>query len=94
MPRYAAKTDKNQTEIVQSLRASGCCVLSLAAVGKGCPDLLVSRADTLYLLEVKRGDLPPSAGRNRLSEQQVAFHSEWPVSVVCSPDEALKAVGL
>jgi Holliday junction resolvase len=92
--RRNAKVDSNQKSIVQTLRKAGCRVLSLAAVGQGCPDLLVSRACTLYLLEVKDGSLPPSAGRNRLSKQQVAFHKLWTVSVVCSESEALEAVGL
>lgn len=37
----AAKTDANQTAIVEALRARGHRVQSLAGVGKGVPDLLV-----------------------------------------------------
>lgn len=94
MVRYAAKTDANQARIVRDLRQAGCDVLSLAAVGQGCPDLLVHRAGQLCLLEIKRDDLPPSAGRNRRTPQQMKFHQQWPVQVVCTSEEALAAVGL
>lgn len=39
--RRAARTDANQTAIVEALRKCGASVQSLAAVGKGVPDLLV-----------------------------------------------------
>ena len=41
--RRAARIDDNQIAIVKALRKAGCSVLSLAAVGNGCPDLLVFR---------------------------------------------------
>jgi hypothetical protein len=49
--RRAAKVDANQTEIVQALRQIGAVVQSLAAVGNGCPDLLVGYRNRLFLLE-------------------------------------------
>ena len=39
--RRAAKIDENQPEIVDALRAMGCSVTILSAVGNGCPDILV-----------------------------------------------------
>ena len=39
--RQAAKVDDNQAAIVEALRSLGASVESLAAVGKGVPDLLV-----------------------------------------------------
>lgn len=98
--RRAAKIDGTQTEIVESLRAAGCKVLSLAACGRGVPDLMVrplckepGHGDyfgPLILLEVKN-----LSGRgNKLTPDQVKFHAEWPVTVVTSVDEALAAVGL
>ena len=94
--RRASKIDANQKRIVSALRRTGARVLSLAAVGQGCPDLLVYResVDSLYMLEIKDGDKPPSAGRNRISPHQRQFHRDWPVMVVCSVDEALKAIGV
>lgn len=91
--RRAAKIDDNQVEIANALRWAGCNVLSLAAVGKGCPDLLVERADTLYLIEVKDGAKSPS--RRRLTAEQERFHRIWSTpKVVATVDEALEAVGL
>lgn len=91
--RRKAKVDDNQNEIVDALRKAGCAVLSLAAVGKGCPDLLVQRAGIyLYLLEVKDGSKPPSA--RRLTPDQKEFFLSWNAYVVNDIAEALKAVGL
>lgn len=104
--RRAAKIDGTQTEIVAALRQVGCKVLSLAACGKGVPDLLVlppfviyhdrdwcedcDRPVLPYLLEVKN-----LSGRgNKLTPDQVKFHAEWPVTVVTSVEEALAAVGI
>jgi hypothetical protein len=95
--RRAAKIDANQPAIVKALRAHGCDVLSLAAVGDGCPDILVARPyfpHYYYLLEVKDGAKPPSA--RELTPAQVKFHAEWkgPIHVVTSVEEALDAVGI
>ena len=98
--RRAAKIDSNQRTIVSALRKAGCEVLSLAAVGNGCPDLLVHRWHTpgrlklagLYMLEIKDGNKPPS--KRKLTPHQIKFRERWPVQVVCSEEEALKAVGL
>jgi len=92
--RRNAKVDANQKRMVQALRQAGCSVESLAAVGKGVPDLLVGFRGENYLLEVKDGSNPPS--KRRLTPDQVTWHSEWrgQKSVVKNIDEALKAVGL
>jgi Holliday junction resolvase len=92
MVRRAAKIDDNQTGIVSALRKVGCRVLSLAAVGRGCPDLLVYRAGRLYLLEIKDGAKSPS--RRKLTSDQVEFHKAWPVTVVTTIEEAYVAVGI
>ena len=88
--RLAARIDDNQREIVSALRAVGCSVQSLAAVGQGVPDLLVySPRRGLMLIEVKNGNLPPS--RQKRTDAQLIWHAEWrgPVFVVASVDEAL-----
>lgn len=94
--RRAAKVDANHTAVVQALRAYRCDVLSLAAVGDGCPDLLVwsSWTRSHELLEVKDGAKPPSA--RKLTDDQVKFHAKWggPIHVVTSVGEALRAVGV
>ena len=95
--RRAARVDENQNSIVKALRAHGCDVLSLAAVGKGCPDLLVSRPyypHHLSLLEIKNPDQDPN--KRKLKPAQLKFHAEWkgPIHVVTSVQEALDAVGI
>ena len=83
MTTHISRVDANQGEIVEALRRCGCQVLSLAAVGKGCPDLLVSNHGDLYLLEVK-------TDRGKLTSEQVIFHAAWPVTVVRTVTQALR----
>ena len=92
--RRAAKVDENQAEIVAALRKCGCTVQSLAAVGKGVPDLLVGRAGVNYLLEVKDGNKPKSA--RDLTPDELRWLHGWRGSavVVETVDEALKATGV
>lgn len=93
--RRAAKTDENQGEIVAALRLVGCSVLPLHAVGKGCPDLLVTDVNkSTFLMEVKDGAKSPS--RRQLTPDQVEFHASWRgrIVVVTSVREALEAVGI
>ncbi len=89
--RRASKIDRNQPEIVEALRKVGALVYPMHQIGGGFPDLLVCWGGVLRLLEVKDGTLPPS-GR-ALTEDQVRFHSIWPVTVVKNVDEALAAIG-
>lgn len=90
----AAKIDANQNEIVDALRKSGCSVQILSSVGKGCPDILVGRGGSNYLLEIKDGNKPKSA--QKLTSDQVDWHSKWngSVYVVNSIEWAFSAVGL
>lgn len=90
----AAKIDTNQNEIVTALRNEGCSVQSLAAVGKGVPDLLVSNhKGELFLMEVKDGNKPPSA--RKLTPDQVKWHDNWnsEIHIVLSAKQALEIVG-
>lgn len=89
--RYAAKTDKNQSEIVQALRNAGCDVYYI----KQPVDLAVGRASKTYLLEVKA---PKAKGQQagKPTDKQKEFLANWRghVAVVHTIEEALKAVGL
>ena len=92
--RRAAKVDANQEQIVETLRAVGATVQTLAAVGKGVPDLLVGYQGKTLLLEVKDGRRPPS--ERRLTEDQLVWHGAWrggPLAVVDGVDAALRALG-
>lgn len=90
--RRAAKTDRNQAEIVNALRRMGATVEPLHAVGKGCPDLLVGFRGRNVLLEVKDGLKPPS--ERKLTVDQVEWHGGWKgqVAVVLDADAAMAIV--
>lgn len=90
--RRAAKVDANQALIVGALRACGAAVQSLAAVGKGCPDLLVGFKGRNLLMEVKDGRKPPSD--RKLTPDQVEWHAAWAgqIVVVESVEQALAAL--
>ena len=92
--RRAAKIDANQTEIVKALCQVGASVQSLAATGKGVPDLLVGFRGKNLLLEVKDGGKVKSD--RKLTPDQVEWHQGWRghVAVVESVEQAIKILGL
>lgn len=73
--RRRARVDDSQGEIVGVLRGHGATVVSLAAVGSGCPDLVVGLNGHTYLVEVKDGRKKPSA--RALTPDQEEFHAWW-----------------
>lgn len=87
--RRAARTDANHSLIVGALLSCGASVQSLAAIGKGCPDLLVGWRGENLLVEIKNGDKSPS--KKKLNKGQVEWHAEWrgEVVVVESVEQAL-----
>ena len=87
MQSYRARVDRNEAEIIKALRAIKCSVVRLAAVGRGVPDLLVSKAGRTLLIEVK-------TQKGKLNELQEKFVSEWKGEVhTCrSPIDAVNAV--
>ena len=68
--RRAAKVDANQGQVVSALRLAGASVHSLAALGRGVPDLLVGYAGKTALMEVK-------VGNGKLRPLQEEFAQEW-----------------
>lgn len=82
--------DLNHSVIVEALRARSCGVQSLAAIGDGCPDLLVSAFNLNHVLEIKDPTRPI------LRPAQKLWRTRWraPVHVVTSIEEALRAVGM
>jgi len=87
--RLAARTDANHTTIANVFRDFGASVLSLAAMGNGCPDLLIAYHGTNVLIEIKDGEKSPS--RRALTPDQEVFHAHWqgPIAIVTSIDEAV-----
>ena len=98
--RRRAKVDANHRAIVAALKAAGCSVLELQAVGGGCPDLLVGRAGWDRLVEIKR---PGVGGKARGVKQaatnakQAEFADSWRGAAVVRAEtieQALAAVGV
>ncbi len=87
--RRAARTDRNQSEIVEALRKLGASVQPLHSVHDGVPDLLVGYQGRNLLIEIKDGTKPPSA--RRLTECQVQWHHDWlgQAAIVASTEEAI-----
>jgi hypothetical protein len=94
MSRYARRTDKPHSAIVQALRRLGCSVVDLSRVGGGCPDLLVYRCDptpgrfyvgAAWLVEVKDGK------DGRVTAGQSKFLDDWPgpSTIIWSLDDAI-----
>lgn len=85
--RYAARVDKNQEQIVATLRAAGAYVWII-----GLPvDLLVGYKGKTFLVEVKDGP------RKRLTALQDDFFNNWSGSTLVRidcPEAALRMIGV
>lgn len=92
--RRAARTDRNQAEIVQALRQVGATVTPTHTVGGGFPDVVCGYRGLTYALEIKDGTKPPSA--QKLTAEEERWHDEWrgQKAVVRSVKEALEAIGV
>jgi hypothetical protein len=82
--------DGNHDEVVEALEKHGAEIQSLAGVGYGCPDIVLSYEGVTALVEIKDGSKPPS-GR-KLTDKEKEFVSRWkaPVYIVNSPGEAIE----
>lgn len=89
MARRAARTDANHQLIADAFSMAGCSVQSLAAVGCGCPDLLVAVNGHTFTVEVKDGSKPPS--ERALTPRQKTWHRKWrgTTHVITTVDEAV-----
>ena len=88
--RQHGRTDTNQAEIVDALRAAGCGVISMSSLGCGIPDLLVwsPMTEKYTLLEVKNQD-------GKLTAAELEFFASWPGDkcIVRSVEQALNLIG-
>jgi hypothetical protein len=83
----AYRVDKNQKDIVTSLRDAGYSVQHLHSVGAGCPDILVGINGINILIEIKEGD-------GKLTPAQIVWHSSWlgQVDIAKNKEEAIGIV--
>jgi hypothetical protein len=68
---FAKKVDKNQNEVVKTLRDYGADVHLLHMVGSGIPDLLVAYEGHTILMEVKDG------ADKKFTPDQIKFIAGW-----------------
>jgi Holliday junction resolvase len=83
------RIDNTQHRIVKALRQAGCSVCSLAPLGGGVPDLLVSHHGILYLMECK-------SEHGKLTAREQEWMDSWDGSVYIVHDEleALSVLGV
>lgn len=90
MPRYAAKVDRNHTEIVRGLRDAGVRVWDTSRLGSGYPDACCYWPATgLHLIEIK---MPGE----KLTEHEAKFHALFEgaaVHIVFGVEDALRKIG-
>lgn len=80
IPKYAAKRDENEPEIVQVFEAHGWTVHRIN--DKGFPDLVCGRNEKIRLVEVLGpGKLKNYRRTGGLTPAQVLFHEWWPGTI-------------
>ena len=67
--QYRRRVDANQAMIVRSLEWAGYHVTDLSGCGGGVPDLLCTRNQQCFLVEIKNKD-----GRNRFTPCQLDYY--------------------
>ena len=88
---FAKKVDKNQVDVVKTLRDYGAQVFHLHTQGGGIPDLMVCYNDQTILLEVKDGET------KKLTPLQIKLFAGWqggPLHRVNSCEEAINVLKL
>ena len=89
MSRHRTKRrDTNHGDIVRVLEQVGFAVKDTSQLG-GFVDVVASRANVNYLIEIKDGSKPPSD--QVLTPKEQEFHDSWrgPIEILRSTEEAL-----
>lgn len=83
IPRYAARRDTTEPEIIMALEQMGFHVEQISA--PGIPDLLMSRAGQWYVAEAK-------TGKSRLTKAQHVFHgaAKAPIPILRTVEQAVE----
>jgi hypothetical protein len=90
--RYAKRTDTTQAEILLAVRRAG---WEAWSIGLPCDLLCWKESRGFHCLEVKtpRGKKQPKARIDKRQEEQMEFLELTGTPVVCTPMEALLALG-
>ena len=83
---YAKRVDSNHSLVVKTLRELGCSVFDTSSIGRGFPDLVVSKGATA-LVEVKRDATAP------YTKSQLEFLKNWQ-GTVCRIHDVQGAINL
>ena len=83
---YAKRVDSNHSLVVKTLRELGCSVFDTSSIGRGFPDLVVSKGATA-LVEVKRDAAAP------YTKSQLEFLKNWQ-GTVCRIHDVEGAINL
>lgn len=75
MPKYNAKVDANQPEIVKAFKGLGFSVAHTHTLGKGFPDIVVGKQGQSFLIEIKDGSQVPS--KRKLTPPEQIFKDAW-----------------
>lgn len=78
--RRNARTDANQSPLVDDLRRLGFRVDIVSMLGRGRADLIVARNGIMRWVEVKNPNQPPS--KRRLTDDEARWQSDWDGYVV------------
>lgn len=83
IPRYAARRDTTEPEIIMALEQMGFHAEQISA--PGLPDLLLSRAGQWFVCEVK-------TGKGRLTKAQHVFHgaAKAPIPILRTVEQAVE----
>jgi Holliday junction resolvase len=94
MSKYARKTDAAQPAVVAALRAAGVEVIDFSWVGRGVPDILAVHKGFMWWMEIKNARKASSKAQDDRTDAELEFARRAPVSVVRSPADALRVVGV
>jgi hypothetical protein len=73
--QYASRKDERHAPIKAELEAAGFFIVDLSNVGKGCPDLAISRNGVWAFVELKT-PIGAKTALQRLTTAQIAWHSQ------------------
>jgi Holliday junction resolvase len=75
MPKYNAKVDSNQPEIVKAFRNLGFSVFLTHTLGRGFPDIVVGKQGRTFIIEIKDG--AKSESKRKLTPAEQEFKDNW-----------------
>jgi hypothetical protein len=90
---YARRTDRNQSEVIEALRATGWFVCDTSRIGHGFFDVIAAKHGRIVFIEIKDGAKVKS--KQQLTPAEVAMHEDFltagaDVVILRSVEEAIQ----